>query len=128
MGAADNKGVVRSVFDDVINGRNLDLVDELFSEEHALHPDASGIGRGPEGMERAFAGLHEEFPDVRVEVESIVAEGDMVAVRTTFSGTHGPTGKRAMWPEMVFARLSDGKVVESWEVIDTGRNWDSAPW
>jgi hypothetical protein len=29
---------------------------------------------------------------------------------------------------MVFARFSEGKAVESWEVTDTGRSWDSPPW
>ncbi len=110
------------------NRKNLDFADELFSEEHELHPETPGVGRGPEGMKRAFAGLHEEFPDVRVEIESMVAEGDMVAVRLTFSGTHALIGERATWPEMVFARFSEGKAVDSWEVTDTGRSWDSAPW
>ena len=129
MGTAqNNKDVQRRIIDEVINQKNLDLADELFSEDHELHPEALGVGRGPEGMKWAFAGLHEEFPDVRVEIESIVAEGDMVAVRLTFSGTHAPTGERATWPEMVFARFSEGKAVESWEVTDTGRSWDSPPW
>ena len=102
--------------------------DELFSEEHELHPETPGVGRGPEGMKQAFAGLHEEFPDVRVEIESMVAEGDLIAVRLTFSGTHAPTGEWATWPEMVFARFSEGKAVESWDVTDTGRSWYSSPW
>ena len=126
--AENNKAVQRRIIDEVINQKNLDLADELFSEEHELHPKAPGVGRGPEGMKRAFAGLHEEFPDVQVEIESMVAEGDIVAVRLTFSGTHAPTGERATWPEMVFARFSEGKAVESWEVTDTGRSWDSPPW
>ncbi len=79
-------------------------------------------------MRRAFADLHEEFPDIRVKIEDMVAEGDVVAIRLTFSGTHSPTGERATWPEMVFARFSGGKAVESWEVTDTGRGWDSPPW
>ena len=129
MGTAENnKGVQRRIIDEVINQKNLDLADELFSEEHKLYPESAGVGRGPEGMKQAFAGLHEEFPDVRVEIESIVAEGDMVAVRLTFSGTHAPTGERAKWPEMVFARFSEGKAVLSWEVADSGRSWDSPPW
>jgi predicted SnoaL-like aldol condensation-catalyzing enzyme len=126
--AQNNKTVQRRIIDEVINQKNLDLADELFSEDHELHPEALGVGRGPEGMKRAFAGLHEEFPDVHVEIESIVAEGDMVAVRLTFSGTHAPSGERATWPEMVFARFSEGKAVESWQVTDTGRGWDSPPW
>ena len=129
MGTAqNNKDVQRRIIDEVINQKNLDLADELFSEDHELHPQALGVGRGPEGMKRAFAGLHEEFPDVWVEIESMVAEGDIVAVRLTFSGTHAPSGERATWPEMVFARFSEGKAVESWEVTDSGRSWDSPPW
>jgi predicted SnoaL-like aldol condensation-catalyzing enzyme len=128
VGTAENKAVQRRIIDEVINRKDLDLTDELFSEEHELHPEAPGITRGPEGMKHAFAGLHEDFPDIRVEIESMVAEEDMVATRLTFSGTHAPTGKRATWPEMVFARFSEGKAVESWEVTDTGRSWDSPPW
>ena len=128
MGIEENKTAQRRIIDEVINRKDLDLSDELFSEEHQLHPDTPGITRGPEGMKRAFAGLHEEFPDVRVEIESMVAEGDMVAVRLTFSGTHAPTGEQATWPEMVFTRFSEGKAVESWEVTDTGRSWDIPPW
>jgi predicted ester cyclase len=128
VGTAENEDTQRRIIDEMGNRKNLDLADELFSEEHELRPEAAGVGRGPEGMKRAFAGLHEEFPDVRVEIESMVAEGDLVAVRLTFSGTHAPTGERATWPEMVFARFSGGKAVESWEVTDTGRSWDSSPW
>jgi predicted SnoaL-like aldol condensation-catalyzing enzyme len=127
VGTEENKAAMRRIFDDVINGRQLDLADELYAEEHELRPDA-GVGRGAEGMKQAFAGLHEEFPDVRAEVESLVAEGDLVAVRVTFSGTHATSGERTAWPEMVFTRFVDGKAVESWEVTDTGRTWEDAPW
>jgi predicted SnoaL-like aldol condensation-catalyzing enzyme len=127
VGADENKAVMQRIFDDVINGKQLELTDELYSERHELHPDA-GISRGADGMKEAFAGLHEEFPDVRAEIESIVAEGDIVAVRVTFSGTHAESGEQATWPEMVFTRFEDGKAAESWEVIDTGRAPDAPPW
>ena len=129
MGTAENnKAAQRRIIDEVINQKKLDSADELFSKEHVLHPESTGVGRGPEGMKQAFAGLHEEFPDVHVDIESIVAEGDMVAIRLTFGGTHAPSGEKAVWPEMVFARFSEGKAAESWEVTDTGRSWNSPPW
>ncbi len=128
MSAEENKAAQRRIIEEVINRKDLDLADELFSEEHKLYPESSGVGCGPEGMKRAFAGLHEEFPDIHVEIEDILAEGDTVAVRLTFSGTHAPSGQKAAWPEMVFARFSAGKAVESWQVTDTGRSWDSPPW
>ena len=49
-------------------------------------------------MNNAFAGLFEEFPDIRVEVHAMVAEGDMVAVRLTFAGTHAAAGEPTRWP------------------------------
>ena len=128
MSAEENKAAQRRIIEEVINRKDLDLAEQLFCEEHVLYPESSGVGRGPEGMKQAFAGLHEEFPDIRVAIEDILAEGDMVAVRLTFSGTHAPTGEKAAWPETVFARFSGGKAVESWELTDTGRSWDSSPW
>jgi predicted ester cyclase len=128
VSAEENKAAQRRIIDEMINGKDLDAADELFSEEHTLYPESSGVGRGPEGMKRAFAGLHEEFPDVRVEIEDTVAEGDTVAIRLTFRGTHAPSGQKAAWPETVFARFSGGKAVESWELTDSGRGWDSPPW
>ena len=46
--AENNKAVQRRIIDGVINQKNLDLADELFSEEHELHPESAGVGRGPE--------------------------------------------------------------------------------
>ena len=128
MDVADNKAAMRRIMEEVINEQHLDAADDLFSDEHELHPETPGVGRGAEGMKRAFAGLHEEFPDVRVTIESIVAEEDMVAVRLTYTGTDAGTGERATWPEAVFTRFSEGKAVESWELLDTGRDPHSAPW
>ncbi len=128
MAAEETRAAPRRIIAEVITGKTLDAADELFSEEHELRPEAAGVARGPEGMKRAVAGLHEEFPDIRVKIEDMVAEGDTVAIRLTFRGTHAPSGERAAWPEMVFARFSGGKAAESWEVTDTGRGWGSPPW
>jgi predicted ester cyclase len=122
-----SKAAMRRIFEEVINEKSLDATSELFSEDHELHPEA-GIAPGPEGMKQAFAGLHEQFPDVRVTIDSMVAEGDMVAARLTFTGTDAATGERATWPEVVLTRFSDGKAAESWEITDTGRSPDRPPW
>lgn len=128
MGADENRETMRRIFDEVITGKRLELADELYAADHELHPASVGIGRGAAGMREAFAGLHEEYPDVRVELHSMVAEDDLVAVRVTFSGTHATTGARATWPEMVFTRFVSGKAAESWEITDSGRAPDAPPW
>ena len=116
------------MIESVINDQDLAVADEFFSAEHVLHPDSPDIGPGPEGMKGAFAGLHQQFPDVQVTIESIIGEDDIVAVRLTYRGTDVTTGERATWPEMVFTRFVDGQAVESWEIVDTGRSPDSPPW
>lgn len=118
---------MRRIFEEAINEKSLDAMSELFSDAHELHPEA-GVARGPEGMKHAFAGLLEKFPDVRVTIDSMIAEGDMVGARLTFSGTDSATGERATWPEAVFTRFSGGKAAESWEITDTGRSPGSPPW
>jgi predicted ester cyclase len=128
MGSAENAANMRRIFEEVINAKNLDLAEELYAEDHVLYPQVAGVGRGGSGMKEAFAGLHEQFADARAEIESLVAEDDMVAVRVTFSGKHAGTGEQVFWPEMVFTRFVDGRAHESWELTDTGRTWTSSPW
>lgn len=128
MGTTENKAAMRRIMEDVINAKDLAAADELFSEDHELHPETPGIGRGAQDMKRAFAGLHEQYPDVRVTIESMVAEGDLVAVRLTYRGTDAATGERATWPEVVFTRFAGGKAAESWEIVDSGRSADRPPW
>ena len=128
MESTENAAVMRRIFDEVINGKNLDLAEELYADEHALYPNVAGVAPGGAGMKAAFAGLHEQFADARAEIESLVAEGDMVAVRVTFSGKPAGGEERIFWPEMVFTRFADGRAVESWEITDSGRTWTSSPW
>ena len=49
MGTADNKAVLRRIFDEVINGKNLELADDLYSDEHELHPTCRRSAEGPMG-------------------------------------------------------------------------------
>jgi predicted ester cyclase len=67
----------------------------------------------------------EAFPDLRLTVEDIVAEGDTVAARVAFRGTHRgefqgipPTGKQVAFSSMVFNHVVDGKVEEHWVELD----------
>ena len=65
------------------------------------------------------------FPDGRWTIEGQVAEGDKVATRWSFTGTHqgelmgvAPTGKRVTASGMVIDRIVEGKIVEEWEEWD----------
>ncbi|MFC7331514.1 ester cyclase [Marinactinospora rubrisoli] len=76
-----------------------------------------------------MVGLMEEglraFPDLHLEVKSIMAEGDRVILRITVTATHTgefqgvpPTGRRVSWYLVEELRFADGQVVEHWDVIN----------
>ncbi len=61
------------------------------------------------------------FPDCELTIENMIAEGDKVAVRLTFRGTHmgelngiQPTGKQVTLTQISILRVADGKAVEQW--------------
>ncbi len=115
-----HKRVVRRVYDEFTNQRKLDLAPELFAADfvdHGAAADRSGVAGVQESV-RAFVAA---FPDFQFQIESIIAEGDLVHVRGTISGTQqGPyagapaSGKRAVWSAMDDFRFERGKIVERW--------------
>jgi steroid delta-isomerase-like uncharacterized protein len=124
----ENKELVRRWFEEVWNRGRAEAIDELFAEDGVAHglADESGASlRGPAGFKPFFHKFREAFPDVRVEVEDVITEGDQLAARCSVRGSHrGDTlGFRATerpveFTGMVFARIRDGKIVEAWNNFD----------
>jgi len=110
-----NKAVVRRLVDEVLNGRQLDAVDELFA------PELASAAR------EWIAPFQISFPDMRMEIVEMIAEGDQVVGRFTCSGTHlgewlgdAPTGHRfEKIDEVSIFRLRAGLIVDSWGIEDT---------
>lgn len=123
----ENKEVVRRYYEEALNEERYDLLEELISEDVINHDPLSDEtltpdeARGFEGFRRHVEVVKEGFPDVTVRIDDIIAEGDTVAARFTFEGTHEgrfggiePTGNRVSITNMVFYRIEDGKIVERW--------------
>ena len=62
--------------------------------------------------------MTKEFPDLKATIQLILADGDMVVCLLEYRGTHATFEREAVWREAWFARLSEGKIVEGWPVID----------
>jgi len=125
VSAEENKAVVRRWIE-AYNERDLEAEADVLATGLVVHVSAAP---GPmEGLEawRQFSGsFAEAFPDLRLTVEDIAAEGDTVAARVSFRGTHGgefqgipPTGKQVAFSSMEFNRVRDGKVEEHWVELD----------
>jgi steroid delta-isomerase-like uncharacterized protein len=118
VGTEENKAAVRRFYDEVINGRNLDVIDELQTPDGMDHTFGS---QGVDASKQFFAMLHSAFPDLHVEVHDLIAEGDLVAARVTYTGTQQgqfvgipPTGRHATTAGIDFFRLRDGKQSDHW--------------
>jgi predicted ester cyclase len=72
-----------------------------------------------------FARLHRVFGDLHVTIEDLIEEGDMVVSRNSVTGTHRgeymglpPTGKAVTYNEIFIFRFANGRVAETWGVVD----------
>jgi steroid delta-isomerase-like uncharacterized protein len=122
-----NKAIVRRLVEELWNKGNLSLADELFAPTYTHH-DAStpDVGRGPEGEKKRVTLYRTAFPDLRLTVEDMIAEGETVVARWSCRGAHrgdlsgiAPTGKQFAISGVTIARFAGGKMVEGWV------NWDA---
>lgn len=123
MSLEENKAIVLR-FIEAYNNRNLDylnLIDEFVASDYVDH--SNNVGR--EGLKQLFVMGLNAFPDWKETIEDIVAEGDKVWVRLTYTGTHKgqfmglpPTGKKITSKAVDIYRLANGKLVEYWNVTD----------
>lgn len=115
----NNKQLILRVFQEVLNERNPSVIDELCAPnmvDHSAFPDQAP---GTEGIKNAVGDLLETFPDLKVTVEDLIAEGDKVVSRETWRGTHGPTGKAATGSIIHIFRISEGTITDEWSL-----GWD----
>lgn len=119
-----NEQVVRRI-QEAFDAGNLDALDELIAADIVSHDTAPGAPGGLEGAKMAHGMVLTWFPDYRVEIDELVAEGDRVVARFTVSGTHegemmgfAPTGKRFSVPGFSEYRIEGGKAVEHWGLHD----------
>jgi predicted ester cyclase len=80
---------------------------------------------GPEKLKRVWSMLLAVYPDLHVAVDDLIAAGDKVVVRNTVTGTQrgpfmgaAPTGKSVTYNEIFIFRFVDGRVAETWGVVD----------
>jgi predicted ester cyclase len=124
MSAEENKAVVRRYFEEVWNQGNLAVLDEIMAPECPINDDEHTTR---EQWRDALAAWLSALPDFHYHVHHLVAEGDLVAAKSRFTGTHRghfrlgtwadwpPTGNSVDYQEMIFFHLADGKIVKVWD-------------
>jgi predicted ester cyclase len=123
MSAKENKAIVRRLFDE---SPNPDLVDEFWAAEYV----GPGGTSSREDLKKALAANLAGLPDLRYEIEDMIAVKDQVVVRYTASCTQtgewfglAPTNNQATWGGVSIYRIADGKIVEWWQYSDQVGLW-----
>jgi predicted ester cyclase len=114
-----NKAVVRRLFDEVWNGRRLDLVAELYEPDVVVdYQPYAPLRHGHDEVRGMVDRAWTTFPDYREELVGLIAEGDKVAVHLRISGTQlgawgplPPTGRRLEFEEMIVLTFSAAGLV-----------------
>ena len=125
MSTEQNKALAKRIWEEMFNHKNLTVIDELFTSDYTFHGPQGHDFSGTENLKQLVSHYLEAFPDLHVEVEDLVAEGDKLASRVTIRGTHkgelqgiAPTGKKVTTTTILITRFADGKVAEDWESRD----------
>jgi steroid delta-isomerase-like uncharacterized protein len=126
MGTRDNTALVLRFYEEVWNRGNVDVAAQVFAEDYVRHDlRPTRAAPGPAGQAAIARDFRAAFPDLRMQVDLILAEGDLVAARWTTEGTNTgawsgrePTGKHAVFSGVNIFRFANGKVVELWNHRD----------
>ncbi len=125
MSEQENKALNERFFAQVFNAHNVDAIDELLSDDFVEHQEFPGFGHDRAEAKRFFAYMTQAFPDLHAEIHEMVASGDRVAIRSTFTGTHEgeflgvpPTGKSVSVDGIDIVRVVDGRATDHWGIFD----------
>ena len=118
----ENNVLVMRFYDEILNGRKMDVADEILSLQYVDH---SASAAGLENFRKYFAMITDVFPDIKVQIEDMLIAADKAAVRLTIQGTQlgtfrgfPPTGQKVTWSGMDIIHISNHKITERWSERD----------
>lgn len=124
MSTEENKAVIRRWFQ-TFNDRDFAAEAAIRAANFLAHVPGAAAPLDNEGWPGFVGAFAAGFPDFRLELEELIAEGDRVAARWTFHGTQTgeflgipPTGRSVRVSALEVNRLVDGQVAEHWVILD----------
>lgn len=122
-----NKDLVRRVYEEAWNERDLTVAEEIHADEWVHHnPSNPEDLEGIQGLKHHMKMATEAFPDLEFILHDLVAEEDAVVAYWTLSGTHKhelagipATDKQVAVEGFNLHHIDDGEIVEEWAVRDS---------
>jgi steroid delta-isomerase-like uncharacterized protein len=121
----DHSTTIRSAYD-LINAGDIDGFGALLTDDFVEHEQLPDLAPTKEGVLEFFRGLLASFPDLRMDVEDVIASGDKAVARVRTTGTHRgefagvpPTGRPVDILVIDIMRFDDaGLACEHWGLAD----------
>ncbi len=121
----ENKALVRTYYEELSNQQRYDQAERIIAPGFCDHSDSRHRLSGVAGLLGWLRYLHSAFPDLNVKIAEMVAEGDRVATRNIWTGTHfgdflgvPASGRKVTFSGMVHWRVAGHKLVERWSLVD----------
>jgi predicted ester cyclase len=123
---AEAKEIIRRWNEEGWSGGKYELAHEIISPNMMVHgAGGQAVGMGPDGLIDLIKTWRTAFPDGRMEIDALIVEGDIVAIRNTWTGTQTaefygipPSGKSVAVTSVGIDRVTDGLVSEGWGELD----------
>jgi steroid delta-isomerase-like uncharacterized protein len=123
----ENKEIVQRWFEALSSGTGEDVA-ALAAEEVIYHDPSPQVEQETGGTEEWASDREQDYPDLQVTVDHMIAEGDQVASYQRYTGTQQgdveaergvpATGLPTEWVSMAIFRFECGKIAEIWSVAD----------
>jgi predicted ester cyclase len=124
--AQDNAAVIRGFVDAVISKGHIDAASNYAWEDVVEQVPLPGQGPGLDGLKDIIRAMRIGFPDIVFAIQEQIAEGNKVASRFEWTGTHHgeflripPTGRSVRVWGVVIDRLEDGRIKDTRIIMDT---------
>lgn len=121
----DAKTIAQRLSVDLYGKGQIDLIDELFTEDYVVHTPTLGYTPDRAGLRQSVLDMHANLSDITSKVTHVVVQGDLMVIRWTVSAIHSgsffgapPTGNRCTTSGINICRLKEGKIAEEWQESD----------
>lgn len=125
MSIESNKELVGRYYEEVLNARKVEILDDLAVSDYDEHSPFPGQPNGLEGLKARAGALLSAFNPYVFTIRDLVAEGDTVVAYWTNVATHSgsfmgipPTGRVVTLSGIDIHRIRDGKMAEHWHVVE----------
>jgi steroid delta-isomerase-like uncharacterized protein len=116
-----NKELAVRFYNEALNKGNLELLNNIMSEDFIDYNSSSGQLQGLEGFKKFLNMVITAFPDLQIEIEDILAEGNKVIARLIITGNQSgslgkipPSNRKAEWTGIDILEIENNKIIGRW--------------